>query len=137
MKMKSFRPSVSILENRDMMSIDLSGGMLTIQGDKPQGNVSQITIIDNTVHVTLNDQVADFDINSVGSITYMGGISGGDVFLNYSNIESTDVGYSNGNVFVGGTNMDTFILVGDYNYVYDLGGGFNVISFGQNNYVWY
>lgn len=126
------------LEDRNLLSnipgVSQHYGCIFITATKPGGNVAEVSIdpANNNVKVSLNGQTEEFRRSSVGSVTYVGGKSGGDTFVNDTNLLEIAKGYGNHNNFTGGTsicnviyfvgNSDTYnAQAGSKNYIYEAG----------------
>ena len=108
------RMALETLEGRNLLSIagvTLQFGNLAITAPKASGNVAEVRIDPKThnVEVSLNGQSEEFAASKVFSVTYKGGVDGGDTFVNDTSLTTLDYGYGGDNNFTGGTG---------YNYVY-------------------
>ena len=131
---RSLRPRIELeaLEGRDLLSIagiTLQYGNLAITAPKSSGNVAQVWIDPSThnLAVSLNGQSEQFAASSVANITYKGGASGGDTFVNNTGLTTLAWGYGGQNQFTGGTG---------YNYVYFFGNNNTFTAQGGVSDVW-
>jgi hypothetical protein len=127
------RPAIRLemLESRDLMTgiagVSLMYGNLEIQAPKPGGNVAAVTIdpLNQNVKVTLNGQSAEFASSLVYNITYVGGASGGDTFVDNTSLVSLDYGYGGHNNFTGGSTFNYVFFYGNYNTFNAVAGSVN------------
>lgn len=137
------------LEVRDLKSgipgISLAYGAISIQGTNYDSNSANVSLAGDNVRVTLNDQVVEYNASEVHSVTYSGGASGSDTFVNDTDLYSQMYGFGGNNHFNGGSGLNTVYLYGDYNnydargggsYVFAYDGPNNVIEQYSNNYVY-
>jgi hypothetical protein len=131
---RSRRPRIELeaLEGRDLLSIagiTLQYGNLAITAPKSSGNVAQVWIDPSThnLAVSLNGQSEQFAASTVSNITYKGGASGGDTFVNSTSLTTLAWGYGGKNQFSGGTG---------YNYVYFFGNNNTFTAQGGVSDVW-
>jgi hypothetical protein len=115
------------MESRALLSIPgvtLQFGNLAITATKASGNVAQVSIdsSNKNVRVAFNGQTEEFSPGQVLNITYKGGISGGDSFVN--NTQLTDLAYCYGgsNSFSGGTGYNYVFFFGNNNTYHGQGG---------------
>ena len=92
--------------------VSFLGGNIQITATKAGGNVAEVSV-DPATHnilVSLNGQSEEFTASTVGSVTYKGGMSGGDSFTNNTGLWEVAYGHGGHNNFTSGT--------GSYNLVY-------------------
>jgi hypothetical protein len=114
------RIELEALESRNLLSIagvTLMFGNLAITATKSSGNAAQVSIDSSThnVAVSFNGQSEEFTAAQVSSITYKGGASGGDTFVNNTSLTSLAWGYGGGNHFTGGTGFNYTYFFGNHN----------------------
>ncbi len=127
------RIELETLDNRNLLSIagvTLQFGNLAITAPKASGNVAEVRIDPTThnVEVSLNGKSEEFAASKVHSVSYKGGVDGGDTFVNDTNLLSLDFGYGGNNDFTGGTaynfvffqgNSNTYTVHGTYSDVFE------------------
>jgi hypothetical protein len=109
------------LENRDLLAavagVSLTYGNLEIQAPKPGGNTAAVAIdpVNHNIKVTLNGLSEEFTSSQVYNITYVGGASGGDTFVDNTSLVSLDYGYGGNNNFTGGSGYNYVFFYGNNN----------------------
>ena len=119
---RSRRPRIELeaLERRDLLSIagiTLQYGNLAITAPKSSGNAAQVWIdaSNHNVAVSLNGKSEEFAPSTVWSITYKGGASGSDTFVNNTSLTALAYGYGGKNQYTGGTGYDYVYFFGNNN----------------------
>ncbi len=130
--------SLETLEVRDLKSgipgISFAYGTISIQGTDYDRNSAHVSLVGDNVRVTLNDQVVEYNASEVYGVTYVGGASGSDTFVNNTNLNSLMYGYGGNNRFSGGSSFNTVFISGDFNHYDARGGASYVFAFdGPNN----
>ncbi len=131
------------LEGRALLSnipgVSLQYGNLAITATKAGGNVAEVSVDPAThnIKVSLNGLCEEFSASKVGTVTYKGGMSGGDTFTNNTGLWEFAVGHGGHNTFTGGTSSYNvvYLLGNDNTYNAQAGSSSNVVEMGTGDTI--
>jgi hypothetical protein len=113
-------------------------GNIQIVAPQPSGNATEIRLnpLTGDVRVGVNGQFEEFPASQVFNVTYQGGSSGGDTFINAIGVPGVCYGYAGYNTFVGGMAFN-FVYLNGNNNIYCAAGISNTVFLngGQGNKV--
>lgn len=113
-------------------------GNIQIVAPQAGGNAADVRVnpLNGNVRVGVNGLSEEFPASQVFNVTYQGGVSGGDTFINALGVPGVCYGFGGYNNFVGGTAFNFVYLHGDSNAYSAAGASSTVfLNGGQNNRV--